>query len=147
MPTVAVRRIVTTLALGLAVLGCSLLPVHLLTGGAMSCSPFPDDAAVGTLVADPWHGTVIKLEFVSISLAHTGGPAGTLEPGPRPTPRDVIPVMWPEGFTGRWVSGGQIEVRDEAGNVVATTGKRYRLSTGVPDKPADAYPACAVDPQ
>jgi hypothetical protein len=38
-----------------------------------------------------------------------------------------MPVMWPSGFTGVRV-GGEVEVRDSAGNAIATTGKPYYIS-------------------
>jgi len=46
------------------------------------------------------------------------------------------PVMWPRGFTGRWL-GSEIEVLDPTGNVVAITGKKYSLPGGLfePDPP------------
>jgi hypothetical protein len=56
---------------------------------------------VADVVADPSFGTVVK----------DGGWA----------------VIWPEGYTG-WSDGSQVEVRDERGKVVLTTGSRYQLA-------------------
>lgn len=37
------------------------------------------------------------------------------------------PMLWPSGFTG-WRVGSEVEVHDTTGNVVLTTGARYRIS-------------------
>jgi hypothetical protein len=56
----------------------------------------------------------------------------------------TVPVMWPTGYTGLRLARGEVEVLDEAGKVVATTGKRYdiaerpaevSLREGLPDAP------------
>ena len=36
-------------------------------------------------------------------------------------------LQWPSGFTG-WHVGSEVEVRDTTGNIVLTTGARYRIS-------------------
>jgi hypothetical protein len=71
----------------------------------------------GTLLANPTSGTTI----------------------------DGEPVMWPKGFTGRRV-GSEVAVSDPQGNVVATTGKRYRLAEGGagPNPPAGVFYACGT---
>lgn len=38
------------------------------------------------------------------------------------------PVMWPVGFTGVRLKGGEVAVIDDKGKVVATTGRRYFMS-------------------
>ena len=62
-----------------------------------------------------------------------------------------MPVIWPFGFTGVRLVGGEVAVLDDAGNVIATTGKEY----GIAPAPASggemrrlvetigAYPAAA----
>jgi hypothetical protein len=111
-------RVTTTLLLALGLLGCNMfLPgdrVELLTGnGPFPPNPGPFDpvcytsAAEGPLVVDPEYGTAIR-----------GSPTG-----------GTAPVMWPPGFIGRRV-GSEVVVQDRAGNVVATTGGRYRLEGG-----------------
>jgi hypothetical protein len=119
-----VRRLITTLALALCMLGCaqSAEPVQLLTGvdgcwaGAESSS-----GITGVLVADPTSGTSINGE----------------------------PIMWPVGFTARRLPGGEVDVLDAEGKVLATTGRTYHLSIGaVSGKAAStdiggAFPAAA----
>lgn len=55
------------------------------------------------------------------------------------------PVVWPSGFTGRRAES-EVEVLDAAGNVRATTGRRYWIATAYPleSLPGDQFPA-AVD--
>jgi hypothetical protein len=95
------RRVTTTLALALCLLGCSLvLPwdrVELLTSSEDygSCDLM---GPIGKLTADPKFGTVF----------------------------DGMPVMWPPGFTGRRV-GSEVEVLNPSGKVVATTGRSYEM--------------------
>ena len=117
------RRIASKLALALCLLGCgpnapSEARVALLTGDG----PFREEwryeacytsGAGGLLTVDPQYGT-------AISDTHLGGPNA---PGP------VSPVMWWPGYSA-WRVGSEVEVRDPAGNVVATTGHEYRLEGG-----------------
>ena len=97
--------------------------VQLLTGGSAGCSAGPQPVVEGPLLADPKNGTAIQVERSGIRGG--GGPNETLF-----TPPNALtePVMWPTGFTGRRTSGGEVEVLDDAGRVVATTGKRYVLA-------------------
>ncbi len=115
------RRVVAALALALSVLGCGLKapgePVALLTGnpltdyaGVQGCYT---SAAAGLLVVDATYGT-------AITDSHAGGPA---------VDWPTAPVMWPAGSTGRRL-GFEVAVLDPAGNVVATTGRSYRLEGG-----------------
>lgn len=102
-------RLLITLLLALAVVGCAGRPVPLLTGP----NPFADNNgtigcytnfAVGTLVVDATYGTAITDESI--------GGSG--------------PVRWPTGYTGRQ-SGSDVEVIDAQGHVVARTGNRYQI--------------------
>ena len=117
------RRIGSTLALALCLLGCGVdAPwgerVALLTGDG----PFREkwryeacytSAAGGLLTVDPQYGTAIR-------DTHMRDPN---DPGP------ASPVMWWPGFTA-WRVGSEVEVRDPAGRVVAITGREYRLEGG-----------------
>jgi hypothetical protein len=98
------RRVTTTLALALCLLGCGLMPgpVELLTG-VDACYAGGEHATFGgLLVADSTYGTPINSR----------------------------PIMWPVGFTGvRLGFGGEVAVRNRDGKVVATTGREYRLSS------------------
>ena len=102
------RRLITTLALGLCLLGCGSAaprgePVQLLTG-VSGCYAGGEQGAAGLLLVDPVHGTSFNGK----------------------------PVMWPMGFTGLGV-GAEVEVLNSAGKVVATTGRRYFISHGPVD--------------
>jgi hypothetical protein len=109
-----VRRVITTLALALVVVGCSAAhsggsaaasaePVELLTGVDGCWAGGESSSGIsGLLVSDPGSGTAIN---------------GT-------------PIMWPIGFTGRR-AGGEVEVLNADGKIVATTGRTYHISMGV----------------
>lgn len=114
------RRVTTTLALAVCLLGCGSVappgesaapsgePVQLLTDDAdkytvnsdgtvhVECGLMP---TTGDLIADPTSGTAYK---------------------------DGTPAMWLPGYTGLRV-GSEVEVLDPDGKVVATTGKRYQF--------------------
>lgn len=81
------------------------------------------DFALGQLVADPMYGTAVRDETV--------GAAGT------------TPVMWRPGFTARRI-GSEVTVLDPAGNVVATTGRRYQLAGGYWFDNPRVFVACDV---
>ena len=55
----------------------------------------------------------------------------------------TLPVMWPEGFTGRSLFGGEVEVLNAAGEHVVTTGTRVVLGLQA-EAPFEGgpYPAC-----
>lgn len=99
------RRISGAIVLGLGLLGCGVLrgpQVPLVTVN----TPLYGDGCVllhevVDVIADPDVGTVVK----------DGG----------------WPLKWPPGYTA-WRAGTEVEVRDEAGKVVLTTGARYRIS-------------------
>jgi hypothetical protein len=103
-------RRVSGLALALVVLGCAD-PVALLTGvppmvsGGGGCFT---NSAGGPLIVDPDYGT-------AIIDGDTGGAA--------------TPVMWRPEFSGRR-RGSEVEVLDPGGEVVATTGRSYRMGGG-----------------
>jgi hypothetical protein len=69
------------------------------------------NAAEGYLAVDRAYGTAIRDE---LGRSSNGGNAGH------------VPVMWPPGYTGRLVNF-HVVVLDGAGNVVAETGRRYRI--------------------
>ena len=133
-----------TLALAMCLLGCGgLLPdgsqVRLLTGppGGNGGGCFTDSAS-GPLVFDPTYGTAIIDRDVGSSSPMT--------------------VAWRPGFTARRIAT-EVEVLDPAGNVVAITGRNYRIAGGYvnaggssglvwPELPIDVFWACdSVIPQ
>lgn len=96
------RRVTTTLALALSLLGCELFSnqVPLLTVDRDDPGGCILSYTVLELIADPTFGTV-----------YTNGD----------------PVKWPRGYTARR-AGTEVEVLDAGGNVVLTTGRRYMVS-------------------
>ena len=84
-------------------------PISLLTHDLRGCIDMW--AVEGLLVADPEHGTAIKQELLNESRSNGR----------------VLTVMWPSGFTGLRLVGGEVAVLDLAGHVVATTGRTYRI--------------------
>jgi hypothetical protein len=110
-------------------LGCTS-EVKLLTGGLASCSirAGPPVSLVGVLIADAQSGTAIN-------------PDSQLWPG---LAGRTLPVMWPEGFTGRSLFGGEVEVLNAAGEHVVTTGTRVVLGLQAENTAFEGgpYPAC-----
>jgi hypothetical protein len=114
------KRVAAALALALLVLGCGPsaaevqqgVPVQLLTGdyqGMASGGGCFTYWATGPLSVDATSGTAIM-------DADAG--ATTTEP-----------VMWRPGFTARRV-GSEVVVLDPNGNVVAVTGRKYKIEGG-----------------
>jgi len=104
------RRVTITLALAFLVLGCSARfgdRVELLTASS-GCYLGGEQAAEDELLADAEYGTKF---------------AG-------------MPVIWPVGFTGVRLVGGEVAVVNNAGNVVATTGKKYGIAFAYPEEEA-----------
>jgi hypothetical protein len=126
-------RAATALALALCLTGCGAAGpsgdrVQLITGvpPGMASGGCYTNFAVGPLIIDPTYGTAATDE--------NGG--GT------------TPVVWRPGFTGRRV-GSEIVVRDSNGNVVAMTGRRYKIAGGYvgggpdwPELPTRMFWAC-----
>jgi hypothetical protein len=86
----------------------TIVPIKLLTT-EMPCYTAELD---GMLVADARYGTVLVED------------GGTPE-----APSDPIPVAWRPGFTARQV-GSEVEVLDQGGHVVNTTGQQVKLPGG-----------------
>lgn len=99
----SVRRVITTVALAICLVACDSLPVVLLTGLDSCYAGGEHPAFQGLLIPDPDYGTRIEGKG---------------------------PVMWPVGYTARRVGllAGEVEVLDQDGNVVATTGKTYAIA-------------------
>jgi len=97
------RRVATTLALALCLLGCGQapvgVPVQLLTG-VDACYAGGEQGVESVLLPDPEFGTRF----------------------------DDRPVMWPLGFTAVQLLGGEVAVIDDDGKHLATTGKTYFIS-------------------
>lgn len=110
------RRAITIFALALCLVGCGGKPAgepfRLVTswepGTAGGAGCRPGWWAAGQLVFDPTYGTALKVES-----------------GDRPKGA-TIPVLWWPTFSGRRL-GNEVSVLDPDGNVVVTTGRRYRI--------------------
>jgi hypothetical protein len=110
-------RVALALPLALALVACAGGPVALTTAGDRANVGCYLANTTGMLIPDAQAGTAI----VSEDMGQT-----------------TVPVRWPPGYTGRR-SGGQVEVLDSGGDVVARTGQRYTLLGGYsPDGPWEA---------
>jgi hypothetical protein len=126
-----VRRVTTTFALALSLLGCTS-EVKLLTGGQQGCSIGGTSpmSIVGLLTADPQAGTAIRVD------------PDTVDVGPE---LSTLRVMWSPGTTGRQLPFGEVEVLNAEGVVMITTGQHVVLDTqfmGGIDRRAGVYMAC-----
>lgn len=106
------RRVTTTLAMALCLLGCGSpgAPVELLhfEGSAGACS-----IAGGyevDLIADPTYGTVAGDDTKAFGMVSDVG----------------RPIWWPTGYTGRRF-GSEVVVYDSDGKEVARTGRQYSM--------------------
>ena len=120
------RLAVTALVLALCMIGCA--PVALLTGvppgfPSNSASACYTNWAHGRLVVDPRYGTAI------------------IDTDMNPANTTAVAVMWRPGLTARRV-GSEVEVVDEAGNVVAITGHTYRIDGGYVGEDPRVFWAC-----
>ncbi len=104
----------TGLALALLLLGCGSerlpsQPIELLTGIQACYAGGARPAYAGVLQPDPVYGTRFGRK----------------------------PAMWPVGYTGVLLAGGQVVVLNAGGDLVATTGKAYAI-TPVPEHGGEA---------
>jgi len=127
------------------VAGCALAPVddpemssgeivRLLTGSSGAAYPGPGPTVYGLLLPDEQHGTVIDVEF------HNQSDSGLSDF--TPSDMGMTPLMWPEGFSARR-SGTEVEVLNDAGEVVATSGRRYVIG-GCIDPEAGSWAVCGL---
>lgn len=103
------RRIVTSLALALSLLGCD---ARVLPWDQVRLRTSDTDTTVGCFLAGREGELIVDPE---LGLAWRAGPD------------DIRPVIWPRGFTGRRV-GTNVEVLDRDGEVVATTGWKGEIT-------------------
>jgi hypothetical protein len=119
------RRVATTLALALCLLGCGssqaeqvpLVTVEGVSGGGCILL-----YRVVDVIADPTFGTVIK--------------------------GSGSPLRWPSGYTG-WRVGSEVAVSDPTGRVVLRTGGRYEIGpayNGTYSPPMNEWIVGCVDP-
>ena len=102
------RQIAATLVLAMVLLGCAV------AGGTVELDtikgPVSDRRGCFTF---SYTGELIVDKTRGIALMDDEG--------------GITPLMWPPGFTARWI-GSEVEVLDPAQTVVATTGQRYYIS-------------------
>jgi hypothetical protein len=121
-----VRRVAATLAIALSLAGCGLLPgqrVPIVTGDVLG------------------DGCILLFEVVDVVADST---VGTL------VKDKGWALRWPTGYTA-WRAGFEVEVRDQDGSVVLTTGQRYRIGPAITEEHAFSPPqaewiAGCVDP-
>ena len=112
------RALALVLPLAVALSACAGESVALTTAGESASIGCYLANTTGMLITDTAAGTAI----VSEDMGQT-----------------TVPVRWPGGYTGRR-SGGQVEVLDGGGSVVARTGQRYMLLGGY--SPDGTWAAC-----
>jgi hypothetical protein len=108
--------------------------VRLLTGSSGGGYPGPGPTVYGLLLPDAQHGTIIDVEFYNPS---DSGLSDFM-----PSDMGMTPLMWPEGYTARR-SGTELEVLDEAGEVVATSGRRYVIAR-CNEREWSPWPVCGL---
>jgi hypothetical protein len=120
------RQVAVSLAVGALLLGCGSLRGEQVPLVITDGEVFGDGCVllyeVVDVIADPTSGTVVK----------GGG----------------WPLRWPKGYTGRRV-GSEVQVLDPAGNVVLTTGGRYRIgpaNDGTYSTPISEWVVGCIDP-
>ena len=118
-------RAALAMALAAAIVGCGFtgesvpllngtVPGYTDTGGCFT------NFAVGLLVVDPDYGTAVVDETASNTRT---------------------PVMWRPGYVGKRV-GSEVEVHDQNGVPIATTGRRYQIAGGYWGESPRAFVAC-----
>jgi hypothetical protein len=118
------RRIATTVALPLCLLGCGLAAPGASSGGAVPLLTVETQTRFGTCVLDLYYVADVIADQTSS------------------TPTDAATgksFAWPKGFTTRR-AGSEVEVLDPKGNVVLMTGHRYRMCPA----PDDAKPGSGL---
>lgn len=125
------RRIAVGLALAVVLVGCATEAKLLTAHGPQGVSLGDVGVVSGLLLPDGHHGTVLKVDgsgravvgFVEDGRLSYGDTDAYLAPV---NDGRTFPVTWPEGYTARRsVLGGEVEVLNTNGEVVARTGRRY----------------------
>src|SRR3954451_22809555 len=104
-----VRALLTSLVLGLSLLGCA--------------APRGEQVTIPTIRADEDPGYLSFANTLADVIAdpNTGAPVLT---------KGADPLKWPPGYTA-WRAGVETEVLDETGKRVLMTGHRYHLYLGI----------------
>jgi hypothetical protein len=104
-------RVLGIVALALSLLGCGAGGTGASPGGPVPLLTVETQTGFGSCVLDPFY----VADVIADPTTGTPSDAATGEP-----------FAWPKGFTARR-AGFEVEVVDQAGNVVLMTGRRYRV--------------------
>ena len=121
------RRAAIVVALALSSVGCEDLAPRPVEPFELAHSSEPADGRSGGCSLGWW--TAGRLV-----IGTQGGTSIVVEAGDFATPGAELKVLWWPKYTGRRV-GNEVEVLDPDGNVVAATGRRYRIDAGFPFSP------------
>jgi hypothetical protein len=129
------RRLAGVVALAMCLGGCGAVPPFPPGAFELAHSQKPTDGrngecslgwwTAGRLVVDGSRGTSIVVERGDVA-----------------SPGAEVQVLWWPRYTARRV-GNEAEVLDPDGNVVATTGRRYRIELAFPMQEDGGFVVCA----
>ena len=131
------RRVTTTLALALCLLGCTTAPssepVAAPSGPPVDVPRYGVDMGCQDQVEGWLRADVEVVTYIGgsrgMAIEVSPDDAGVWpEPsGVDPWPVPFVPVRWPMDYTGVELGRGEVAVVDSAGHLIATTGSAYRL--------------------
>ena len=131
-------RATIVIALALSLLGCEDLAPRPVESFDLVHSREPADGRSGGCSLGWWTAGRLVID-------EAGGTSVVVEDGDFATPGARLKVLWWPKYTGRRV-GNEVEVLDPDGNVVATTGRKYRIEAGFPFAPDFVVCASEVTP-
>jgi len=124
-----VRRVIAKVALTFGLLGCAVMPADTPVPYGLTTDVIgPGTCGVDTYLAGP------------LVLFSGSRSSGSITPNTGLAIQDdqygIVPMIWHTGIGARQLPGGEVEVLDSVGTVLATTGHRYKIGgTGFPDQP------------
>jgi hypothetical protein len=155
------RRSILNAASGLALVACStpasLAPSHAAIATTATGDPVELVKRWAGVCADNWgpdrwvEGLLVAGHDRSRNdgrltgwtyLAFRSGTAwpASIPPDEGMTGEGGVAVFWPGGFTGARLPEGELAVTDASGNLVAATGRNYKLKVQFPTKVIPGYP-------
>ena len=121
------HRATIIVPLAMCLTGCEGLSPRPVEPFALAHSREPADGRIGACSLGWWTaGQLVIDEERATSIV--------VEDGDFATPGARLKVLWWPKYTGRRL-GNEVEVLDPDGNVVATTGRRYKIEAGFPFYP------------
>ena len=121
------RRATIVIALALCLVACEDLSPRPVEPFELAHSREPADGRNGGCSLGWWTAGRLVID-------EKGGTSVVVEDGDFARPGAELKVLWWPRYTGRRV-GIEVEILDPDGNVVATTGRRYRIDAGFPFSP------------